>query len=149
MAPSRKTPSTPASKTGNRIKPDQARVSTDGTIVKPDQKHVKAPGAASKVAAPGKASKPATKPRSLLARSNLDEVPVSKHVRAPTKAVPSILQSLDAWAPDETPGDPKPLNLLVEAELHRQFKAYAVIHDTTISRLLRALIARELDSEGA
>jgi len=148
MAPSRKTPSTPASKTGNRIKPDQARLSTDGTIVKPDQKHVKASGAASN-AAPGKASKPAKKPRSLLAHSNLDEVPVSKRVRVPTKAVPSIIQSLDAWAPDETPGNPKPLNLLVEAELHKRFKAYAAQHDVTISRLLRALITRELASEGS
>lgn len=96
------------------------------------------------VAAPGKASKPTRKPR-----SNVDEVPVSNRVRVPTRAVPSIIQSLDAWAPDETPGDPKPLNLLVEAELHKRFKAYAVVHSTTISRLLRALIARELDSEGA
>lgn len=59
-------------------------------------------------------------------------------------AVKSVVDSLDVWASDGAPQNPTNANFQIEQEIHKQLKAYAVEHDTTVSRLLRALIAREL-----
>ncbi|WP_124465830.1 hypothetical protein [Burkholderia cenocepacia] len=61
--------------------------------------------------------------------------------------VSSIVDSLDEWASDGAPQNPTNANFQIEKEIHKQLKAYAVAHETTVSRLLRALIARELASK--
>jgi hypothetical protein len=154
MATSRKTPP--------GIKPDKARVrASDGAIIQPDQNRVKAPGGARKVPAKTVVRKTPTNPIQKTARKTASktasekpnkgtqfEVPVSKRVKVTAgSAAPSIRQSLDAWAPDGTPKNPKPANFQIDAEIHSQFKAYAARHRTTMGRLLCALVARELDSE--
>lgn len=158
MATSRKTPSTPASKSAREDASKDLRI-------KPNQESVKAPVTASNVLTPKKtgkrASKAITYPDGMTeadwieanvntARTSGAARKTASRVASKTagKSAPSILRSLDSWAPDEAPNDPRPVNFQLEAELHKQFKAYAALHDETISRLLRALIARELDSEG-
>lgn len=154
MATSRKTPP--------RIEPDQARVrASDGAIIKADPNRVKAPGVTRKVAAKTVARKTPANPIQKTARKTasmtpserpnkgtLFEVPVSKRVKVTTgNAAPSILHSLDAWAPDSTPKNPKPTNFQIDEEIHSQLKAYAARYRTTMGRLLCALVARELASE--
>lgn len=149
-------------KTSTRIKPDQARIrASDGAIIQPGKNRTKAPGVARKVAAKAVVRKTPIKPIQKTARKaasktpserpnkgTLFEVPVSKRVKVTAgNAAPSIRQSLDAWAPDGTPKNPKPANFQIDADIHSQFKAYAARHRTTMGRLLCALVARELATD--
>lgn len=107
--------------------------------VKPNQKRVKSADVVSRSPKGNATARAKADP----ARVKSPDVPPS-----PTPGVvKSIVDSLDVWASDGAPQNPTNANFQIEQEIHKQLKAYAVEHDTTVSRLLRALIARELASK--